>query len=98
MKFTSTPVVFSLLTALALFATSCSRSTKFSAVLDGGFDPVATFRQHGYTVQKRRAERGSAMRCMGMAGSHGVAFLAAHHDCQPYPCTSLLIPSPRASF
>ena len=58
MKFTSTPVVFSLLTALALFATSCSRSTKFSAVLDGGFDPVATFRQHGYTVQNEARGEG----------------------------------------
>ncbi|MEI8379491.1 MAG: hypothetical protein WCJ09_05150 [Planctomycetota bacterium] len=33
------------------FVASCSRSTKFSTVMEGGFDPVAAFRQQGYTIQ-----------------------------------------------
>ena len=36
---------------LTLLVTGCSRSTKFSPVLEGGFDPEVTFRQHGYTIQ-----------------------------------------------
>jgi hypothetical protein len=51
MKSTKTHAIFSLLAMLALFATSCSRSTKFSTVLEGGFDPVVTFRQQGFTIQ-----------------------------------------------
>jgi hypothetical protein len=51
MKPAKTQIIFAMLTLLALLATSCSRSTKFSPVLDGGYDPVAAFRKQGYTVQ-----------------------------------------------
>ena len=43
---------------LGIFAVSCSRSTKFSSILDGGFDPVAIFSQSGYTVQNEGAGEG----------------------------------------
>jgi hypothetical protein len=58
MKPAKTHVIFSLLATLAFFATSCSRSTKFSTVLDGGYDPVAAFRQQGYTVQNEARGEG----------------------------------------
>jgi len=47
-----------LLSTLALLATGCSRSTKFSTVLEGGFDPVAAFRQHGYTIENEALGEG----------------------------------------
>jgi len=43
---------------LAVLAVSCSRSTKFSSVLEGGFDPVAIFRQSGYVVQNEGTAEG----------------------------------------
>lgn len=52
--------MFALLAVLALLATSCGRSTKFSTVLEGGFDPVATFRQQGYIIQTEA--RGESIR------------------------------------
>ena len=52
MKSAKSHAFLSLLALLFLVATSCRRSTtKFSPVLEGGFDPVATFRQQGYTIQ-----------------------------------------------
>lgn len=52
--------ILALVATLAFFAAGCSRPTKFSTVLEGGFDPGATFRQHGYTV--RREARGEGIR------------------------------------
>ena len=52
--------ILSLVTILVLFSTSCSRSAKFSPMLDGGFDPEAAFRQHGYTLQNMA--RGEGLR------------------------------------
>src|SRR5665213_881186 len=46
----NTAILF-LVSTLVIFSTSCSRSAKFSPMLDGGFDPVAALRQHGYTLQ-----------------------------------------------
>jgi hypothetical protein len=43
--------IFFLLSTLVLFSTSCSRSAKFSPMLDGRFDPEAAFRQNGYTLK-----------------------------------------------
>ena len=51
MKPTNNRVFISLFAALSLVAVSCNESTKFSTVLDGGYDPVAAFRKQGYTVQ-----------------------------------------------
>ena len=45
--------LLSLTTVLALFSAGCSRPAKFSAMLDGGFDPEAAFRQHGFIVQNK---------------------------------------------
>lgn len=36
---------------LMIFVAGCSRSAKFSTVLEGGFDPVGEFHKHGYTVE-----------------------------------------------
>lgn len=50
-----------MLVTLALLAVSCSRSpssTKFSTVLDGGYDPVTAFRKHGYTVHTEAGGEG----------------------------------------
>ena len=58
MKTPNTHVILILIATLALFATSCSRSTKFSTILEGGFDPEAVFRQHGYTVQNETRGEG----------------------------------------
>src|ERR1051326_1259256 len=38
----------------------CGRSTKFSTVLDGGFDPVGEFCKRGYAVQAQA--RGAGVR------------------------------------
>jgi hypothetical protein len=38
-------------TLLTAVISGCSRPTKFSTVLDGGFDPVREFRKLGYAVQ-----------------------------------------------
>src|SRR5262245_4625371 len=51
MKRTIAQTLICFATALMVFIAGCSRSTKFSAVLDGGFDPVREFRKHGYAVQ-----------------------------------------------
>jgi len=78
MKRPKSHLILSLMAMLAASATSCSRSTKFSSVLDGGFDPVAAFRQHGCAVQNetrgegiRNAEYGYAWQswCGVLAGS-----------------------------
>src|SRR5258705_6681300 len=51
MKHRTAQTLIYLATALTVFITGCRRPTKFSTVLDGGFDPVREFRKHGYTVQ-----------------------------------------------
>lgn len=51
MKNAKIQILLGWIAVLALITTSCSRSTEFSPVLDGGFDPVAAFRKQGYTVQ-----------------------------------------------
>ena len=58
MKTPSTHVIVTLVATLTLLATSCGRSTKFSTILEGGFDPEAVFRQHGYTVQNETRGEG----------------------------------------
>jgi hypothetical protein len=58
MKRINSHSAFALVATLGLFAIGCSRSTQFSSVLEGGFDPVATFRQHGYTVQNEARGEG----------------------------------------
>lgn len=50
--------ILSLVSILVLFFTSCSRSAKFSPMLDGGFDPEAAFRQQGYTLQNTAHQEG----------------------------------------
>jgi len=50
--------ILSLVTILVLFSTGCSRSVKFSPMLDGGFDPEAAFRQLGYTLQNTAHQEG----------------------------------------
>lgn len=58
MKLAKAHLALFLLATLALFVTSCSRPTNFSTVLQGGFDPVAAFRQQGYTVHNEAAGEG----------------------------------------
>ncbi len=58
MKSPKTFVIWFLFITLAIFAASCGRSTRFSAILEGGFDPAAIFRQSGYTVQNEGAGEG----------------------------------------
>jgi len=50
--------IFALVGAMSFLATSCTRSTTFSTVLEGGFDPEAAFRQHGYAVQNEARGEG----------------------------------------
>ena len=45
--------------ALTMLIPGCSRTTKFSTVLDGGFDPVGQFRKHGYAVQTQTRGEGT---------------------------------------
>jgi hypothetical protein len=58
MKTANSHGILTLIATLVLFATSCSHSTTFSTVLEGGFDPEATFRQHGYTIQNEARGEG----------------------------------------
>jgi len=58
MKTLGAYVIATSIATLALFATSCSRPTKFSTILEGGFNPEAAFRQHGYTVQNETRGEG----------------------------------------
>jgi len=50
--------ILSLVSILVLFSTSCSRSAKFSPMLDGGFDPEVAYRQQGYTLQNPAHQEG----------------------------------------
>ncbi len=58
MKTAHNYVIITLITAATVFATGCSRSTKFSTALEGAFDPEAMFRQQGYTLQNQTRGEG----------------------------------------
>jgi len=90
MKAAKSSVVLCLLATLAVCTVSCRRTAKFSTVLEGGFDPVAAFRQHGYIIQSEaRGEGirneangyawqswcGVTTRTQSQAGTEAVAFL-----------------------
>jgi len=60
MKAVFTHAFVCVVAALIFFGTSCRRSTSFSPVLQGGFEPVNAFRRHDYTVQNEA--RGESIR------------------------------------
>lgn len=58
MKLIQARLIVTLLATGVMFVMGCNRSTQFSRVLEGGFDPVTVFRQQGYTVQNETAGAG----------------------------------------
>ena len=78
-----------LIATLALFLTGCSRSTEFSTVLEGGFDPAAAFRQHGYAVQTDA--RGEGIRNSPHGYGWGSWCGIVTDASEPAPCNALAV-------